>query len=123
MQEIFLETQKGNYNTALLTMGQSEKGPLASTGSSLKSPIVKSGFVSATGQTQQLNKYSRVISPEQEAEYRMKNLCFYCHKKFSWDHKCPQRQQMQIHYIEDGLLRPGLAIQIEGKQLPGEETT
>lgn len=40
------------------------------------------------------------LSAEEEAEHRSKNLCFYCHGKFSKDHKCPQRQKMQLHFIE-----------------------
>ncbi|KAK4253839.1 hypothetical protein QN277_010462 [Acacia crassicarpa] len=48
------------------------------------------------------NRIFKPLTPEEELEHRTKNLCFYCHAPF--EHKCPQRQKFQLHYISSGLI-------------------
>ncbi|KAK4276253.1 hypothetical protein QN277_019221 [Acacia crassicarpa] len=45
-------------------------------------------------------KNSWLLSPEDEAEHRAKNLCFYCHEQFSRNHSCPQRHRMRLQFME-----------------------
>ncbi|XP_028791570.1 uncharacterized protein LOC114747408 [Neltuma alba] len=68
-------------------------------------PHPKGNFNSATTKPQSFAiknspRVSKASTAEEEAEHRQKNLCFYCHDKFSKDHKCPQRRRMLLHFIE-----------------------
>ena len=93
----------GNYRDAPITMGLQPNGPFTSYGTNL-------GLES----NKQKPKTIQAISPRQ-AEYRVKNLCLFCHQEFSKDHKCPHRQQFQLHFIEHGLLGQGLDLEIKEK--------
>lgn len=40
------------------------------------------------------------MSSAELEEHRSKNLCLFCHDKFSPGHTCPQRQKMQVFVME-----------------------
>ena len=46
------------------------------------------------------HEFKKYLSPQEKAEHRAKGLCFFCHDSFSQDHKCAQRQKLQLHFIE-----------------------
>lgn len=33
-------------------------------------------------------------------EHRVKNICFFCHERFTPGHSCPQSQKMQVFFME-----------------------
>lgn len=40
------------------------------------------------------------MTPAELEEHQSKNLCFFCYDKFSFGHNCPQRQKMQVFFME-----------------------
>ena len=77
-----------------------------------KNDIVRSGFVknslfpSNSGLSSSREASSKPfratnrMSAEEIDKHRVNNLCFYCHKKFSKGHDCPQRYRMELQMIE-----------------------
>jgi hypothetical protein len=49
----------------------------------------------------QKNPNIKRMSPAEMQLRRDKNLCYWCDEKFSFTHKCPNRQLMMLHY-DDG---------------------
>jgi hypothetical protein len=52
----------------------------------------------------QKNPNIKRISPAEMQLRRDKGLCYWCDEKFSFTHKCPNRQLMMLHYddpVED----------------------
>jgi hypothetical protein len=46
----------------------------------------------------QKNPNIKRISPAEMQLRRDKGLCYWCDDKFSFTHKCPNRQLMMLHY-------------------------
>lgn len=53
--------------------------------------------------TKELVCSTKTLTPKEETEYRVKNLCFFYHQKYSRDHRWPQREHFQLHYVGSSL--------------------
>lgn len=76
------------------------------TGSEFKKGIMSSSRVQEQHQDQKgiLGKpsyrFQTEMSPAELEEHRAKNLCFWCHERFTPGHTCPQRQKSQVFFME-----------------------
>ena len=40
------------------------------------------------------------LTYKEREEYRAKGLCFFCHERYTRDHKCVQKQDLQLLLME-----------------------
>ncbi|GAU11620.1 hypothetical protein TSUD_346120 [Trifolium subterraneum] len=62
----------------------------------------------------QKNPNIKRISPAEMQVRRDKGLCYWCDEKFSFTHKCPNRQLMLLHYDdsdEEQLVEPSITLE------------
>lgn len=68
--------------------------------------MIKDVATSSSKNSGRYGRPSKMLTAEEEAEHRAKNLCFFCHEPFSRDHRCAQREKLQLRFIsveeEDG---------------------
>lgn len=69
-------------------------------------------------------KFQSKLSPEKVEEHRNKNLCFFCHERFTPGHNCLQRQKGQVFLMESEDPFPVQGMEVEensGTELDGEQ--
>lgn len=58
-------------------------------------------------------RFQTKMTPAEFDEHRAKNLCYFCHDKFTPGHTCPQRQKMHVFFME--IEEQGIALEEEMK--------
>ena len=88
-----------DYKNALTYPGHLPKYPSAPNETNPAATGLNHAFPTSVSKNN--SRTAKLLSPDEEAEHRVKNLCFYCHQKYSRDHRCPQRERFQLHYIDN----------------------
>lgn len=70
-----------SYKNALLGGGATQQSNAA--------PLMIKDSVSMLKNPTRYVRPLKMLTVEKKAEHLAKNLCFYCHKQFSRDHRCP----------------------------------
>ncbi|XP_054814737.1 uncharacterized protein LOC129315194 [Prosopis cineraria] len=109
--QTFQSNTWGSYKKALMGNGAHTKA---------KTPSLPQKSVSVNQKL--VNTVPKILSADEEAEHRRKNLCFYCHENFSRDHRCPQRQRLQLHFIEVNDVPEEVTQSEEEGEVEGEDT-